>query len=336
MWPGLDLPGEDSDDIDLLESEAPTGQDALKPCPSLQPGYGEAEVHSKIDGPFAQVTSKSSPCATANAAQGLVGPAWQASQTGPESVEPLGSLSALSLRPRTREGPSAGATPLQRRTSIRAPHLGQDVGMPGKKSQSSASSVRHVRHEDEKAVEKARALECRNSLLRQANGLIAELLGSVELLDDTPLVRGYGAARLPDSFSQLRGSVEELAQLGEPFDRPLHEGGTGRPGNVGEVAVGQDEVPAPLELTLLHEQMAATAASVADEFPTGTIPEELRARLGLDGAPSGQSGTVRARAVRIRGGANSVYPFCDLGVSAAKLSSRPSLLESAPPLLHPS
>lgn len=68
--------------------------------------------------------------------------------------------------------------------------------------------------------------------------------------------------------------------------------------------------PEPPELSLLHEELAASAACVAQEFPSGTVPPERRASASED------TGTIRAKAVRIRGSPESAYPFMKGGAAA--------------------
>jgi len=73
----------------------------------------------------------------------------------------------------------------------------------------------------------------------------------------------------------------------------------------------QDQPP---ELSLVHEELVTSCASVSQEFPTGTIPADRRSDTAE------QPGTLRARAIRIRGSGESAYPFVK-GAATAQVAA---------------
>ncbi|CAJ1376250.1 unnamed protein product [Effrenium voratum] len=75
----------------------------------------------------------------------------------------------------------------------------------------------------------------------------------------------------------------------------------------------------PPELSLLHEELASSIACVVQEFPGGVVPPDRRA------TPSQSTGTIRAKAVRIRGVPESAYPFIKGGATALADANQGSL-----------
>jgi len=120
---------------------------------------------------------------------------------------------------------------------------------------------------DDEAAAKSRLETAASSILKQIDFIIGESLGFLGSAEENELDTGK---------SSLRSSLEVLRLLPSPE---------------------------PPELSMLHEELAASAASVAQEFPNGTVPPERRA------AASEETGTIRAKAVRIRGSPESAYPF---------------------------
>jgi len=120
---------------------------------------------------------------------------------------------------------------------------------------------------DDEAAAKSRLETAASSILKQIDFIIGESLGFLGSAEENDLDTGK---------SSLRSSLEVLRLLPSPE---------------------------PPELSMLHEELAASAASVAQEFPNGTVPPERRA------AASEETGTIRAKAVRIRGSPESAYPF---------------------------
>jgi len=118
---------------------------------------------------------------------------------------------------------------------------------------------------DDEAAAKSRSEHAISNLLKQIDFIVGESLGF------------FGPVEEAESeVSSLRSSLEVLHLL---------------------------PVPEPPELSLLHEELAASAASVAQEFPNGTVPPGRRASASED------TGTIRAKAIRIRGSPESAYPF---------------------------
>lgn len=126
---------------------------------------------------------------------------------------------------------------------------------------------------DDEAAAKSRSEHAVSNLLKQIDFIVGESFGFFSAVEETE-----------SEVSSLRSSLEVLHLLPSPE---------------------------PPELSLLHEELAASAACVAQEFPSGTVPPERRASVSED------TGTIRAKAVRIRGSPDSAYPFMKGGAAAA-------------------
>lgn len=126
---------------------------------------------------------------------------------------------------------------------------------------------------DDEAAAKSQSEHAVSNLLKQIDFIVGESFGFFSAVEETE-----------SEVSSLRSSLEVLHLLPSPE---------------------------PPELSLLHEELAASAACVAQEFPSGTVPPERRASASED------TGTIRAKAVRIRRSPESAYPFMKGGAAAA-------------------
>lgn len=165
---------------------------------------------------------------------------------------------------------------------------------------------------DNEAAERSRASMANASLVKQAGSVAQDVCAVTGLTDDMPLMEGNGNAsllarkRLAAPSSQLRTSLQALAQLGKPFTNVTQEVDVleAQDGQEAGMEATSTQVPTPLELALMHDQLPMTAASVATEFPTGSVPADRKLESDNAGA-----GAVRAMAVRIRGSSPTAYPF---------------------------
>lgn len=163
---------------------------------------------------------------------------------------------------------------------------------------------------DNEAAEKSRASKANSSLVKQAGSVAQDVCAVTGLTDDMPIMEGNGNAsllarsRLAAPSAQLRASLQALAQLGKPFANVTQEVDVLEDNEEGEAQATSTEVPTPPELALVHDQLPMTAASVATEFPTGSVPADRKMESDNAGG-----GAVRAMAVRIRGSSPTAYPF---------------------------
>ncbi|CAE7535389.1 draG [Symbiodinium natans] len=144
---------------------------------------------------------------------------------------------------------------------------------------------------DDEAALQSKTDKAKDELLRQIDFIVAE--SALGLVDDLHFL-GSDWGRAP-----FRSSLQEIAQLGAEFEHVLN----------------QEQAP---ELSLVHEELVASCASVIQEFPSGSIPADRVAEAGKE-----QPGTVRAKAVRIRGSAESAYPFVKGASQAGSLGQVP-------------
>eukprot|EP00913_Durusdinium_trenchii_P020888 g19626.t1 len=144
-------------------------------------------------------------------------------------------------------------------------------------SSSDAAATKVVLIDDDEAA-KSRAENAVSAILQQIDFIVSESMGFFGPVEDL----SYGN-------SALYSSLEVLHLL---------------------------PVPEPPELSLLHEELGASCASVAQEFPQNIVPPERRADT-----TSAETGTLRAKAVRIRGSPDSAYPFMKGGDKMPEIST---------------
>eukprot|EP00931_Biecheleriopsis_adriatica_P107184 TRINITY_DN81526_c0_g1_i1.p1 TRINITY_DN81526_c0_g1~~TRINITY_DN81526_c0_g1_i1.p1 ORF type:complete len:406 (-),score=89.31 TRINITY_DN81526_c0_g1_i1:7-1110(-) len=181
------------------------------------------------------------------------------------------------LKPRTSLKP-------EERQQLRLPAATRRAAALGQRSLTAGSAKAAL--VDDEAAESSRALRVKTSLLRQIDSVISESVSHAS--------GNFDAVHFKVPDFQIRSSLQEIAQLSRALADVASEGWP---------QTGVD-VRQPLEVSLIHEQLAASAASVAQEFPNGSVPADRKAA-----SESQQVGALRATAVRIRGSASSVYPF---------------------------
>eukprot|EP00439_Symbiodinium_sp_Y106_P031515 s467_g3.t2 len=171
------------------------------------------------------------------------------------------------LKPRTRLSAKDYAK-LSLPGPTRRSKVAAEMGFPAQEPGKAASPLIDDEAALEFKTEKAKA-----ELLRQIDFVVAE--SAMGLAGDLLFLESDWAN------APFRSSLQQIAQLGPEFE--------------------QEQSP---ELSLVHEELVASCASVMQEFPSGTIPADRRAE-----ATKEKPGTLRAKAVRIRGSTESAYPF---------------------------
>jgi len=175
------------------------------------------------------------------------------------------------LKPRTRLSAKDYAK-LSLPGPTRRSKVAAEMGFPAQEPGKAASPLIDDEAALEFKTEKAKA-----ELLRQIDFVVAE--SAMGLAGDLLFLESDWAN------APFRSSLQQIAQLGPEFEQVLQ----------------QEQSP---ELSLVHEELVASCASVMQEFPSGTIPADRRAE-----ATKEKPGTLRAKAVRIRGSTESAYPF---------------------------